>query len=402
MANTLKFGNGQWATQEGLALAYNDENDNYKPLPFTFDRASTATRVNKQGLIETVASGLPRIDYLNNTNGALLLEPASTNLIIESNQFNTSWSTNAVTLQDNQSGVSGGLNAWKITEDTSTSQHFVQLASSLTAATEQTVTIYAKAAERNYLMLNQGGVFRTYYDLVNGTVVSSGTGVTASMESMPNGWWRCIYTATMTYTSLRVCVNDDGSSNSYTGDGVSGIYIQYCQNETLSYPTSYIPTQGSAVTRLADSCSQTPPDGVIGQTEGTMFLDFNIDDISSQTQDPVLIYLKNSSGITTYFEMFDNGDFVAVHLNSGSITLTKNGLIDGRHKAAFAYKDNDFAFYVDGILAGTNTSFTVASSQTEVGLQYTSTFYTGKQSVNEAKLYNTRLSNSELAALTQV
>ena len=34
MANTLKFGTGQWATKEGSTLAYNDENDNYKPLPF--------------------------------------------------------------------------------------------------------------------------------------------------------------------------------------------------------------------------------------------------------------------------------------------------------------------------------------------------------------------------------
>ena len=44
-------------------LAYNDENDNFKPLPFDFTRASSATRVNKDGLIETVPSGKPRIDF---------------------------------------------------------------------------------------------------------------------------------------------------------------------------------------------------------------------------------------------------------------------------------------------------------------------------------------------------
>ena len=73
MANTLKFGAGQWATKEGSTLAYNDENDNYKPLPFTFTRASNATVVNKAGLIETVGNGIPRIDFLGNTQGALLL-----------------------------------------------------------------------------------------------------------------------------------------------------------------------------------------------------------------------------------------------------------------------------------------------------------------------------------------
>ena len=51
MANTLKFGNGEWYGKKDTILAYNDENSNYKPLPFDFSRASSATRVNKDGLI---------------------------------------------------------------------------------------------------------------------------------------------------------------------------------------------------------------------------------------------------------------------------------------------------------------------------------------------------------------
>ena len=96
MANTLKFGNGQWATGNGTALAYNDENANFKPLPFDFTRASSGTTVNQSGLIETVGSGIPRIDFQGNTKGALLLEPSRTNLVPYSQTF-TGWSlTNAV------------------------------------------------------------------------------------------------------------------------------------------------------------------------------------------------------------------------------------------------------------------------------------------------------------------
>ena len=80
MANTIKFGNGQWATKEDSILAYNDENANFKPLPFVTSRASTATRVNKAGLLETVASGVPRVDYLDNSKGSYLIEGNSTNL----------------------------------------------------------------------------------------------------------------------------------------------------------------------------------------------------------------------------------------------------------------------------------------------------------------------------------
>ena len=46
--NTLKFGNGTWATKKGSTLAYNDENNNFKPLPFTTtERASSGTTVNQ-------------------------------------------------------------------------------------------------------------------------------------------------------------------------------------------------------------------------------------------------------------------------------------------------------------------------------------------------------------------
>ena len=34
MAQTLKFGNKVWAAKEDSVLAYNDINNNYKPLPF--------------------------------------------------------------------------------------------------------------------------------------------------------------------------------------------------------------------------------------------------------------------------------------------------------------------------------------------------------------------------------
>ena len=87
MANTLKLGEGTWGTKEGSLLAYNDENRNYKPLPFDFTRAGTATVVNRSGLIETVQSGIPRIDFSDDANGALLLEPQSTNLITYSEDF---------------------------------------------------------------------------------------------------------------------------------------------------------------------------------------------------------------------------------------------------------------------------------------------------------------------------
>ena len=104
MAETLKLGNGDWATKEGSLLAYNNENGNYKPLPFDVTRASSATVLNKAGLIETVQSGVPRIDFSDDTNGALLTEPQSTNLITQSESFgNSYWTKSGASIEGDAS-----------------------------------------------------------------------------------------------------------------------------------------------------------------------------------------------------------------------------------------------------------------------------------------------------------
>ena len=100
MSETLKFGNGKWAVKKGSTLAYNDTNGNFKPLPFTFDRSTSATRVNKQGLIEVVGNNEPRIDFLNDSKGALLLEPTRSNLITYSEDFsNTYWTRSGASIE---------------------------------------------------------------------------------------------------------------------------------------------------------------------------------------------------------------------------------------------------------------------------------------------------------------
>jgi hypothetical protein len=116
MAQTYKFGkDGNWATKKGSTLAYSDTNNAFKPLPFSFERNSIGTRVNKEGLIEVVGNDIPRIDYKYSTDGALLLENSSTNLITYSDDFsNAAWSPtpSLVTVTSNQFiSPNGTLNA---------------------------------------------------------------------------------------------------------------------------------------------------------------------------------------------------------------------------------------------------------------------------------------------------
>lgn len=54
-----------------------------------FTRAGTKTRVNSSNTIETVATGVPSLDYTNDTCPALALEPARTNLFLQSETLAT-------------------------------------------------------------------------------------------------------------------------------------------------------------------------------------------------------------------------------------------------------------------------------------------------------------------------
>ena len=404
MANTLKFGNGQWATGNGTALAYNDENANFKPLPFDFTRASSGTTVNQSGLIETVGSGIPRIDFQGNTKGALLLEPSRTNSLLQSNQFDTSWSNLALTPLSSQIGVGGSTDAWLL----NVTGNSGSIRQNVSQNGVQTLSVYAKKSVSNWIALYVASTVDppyVYFDLDNGVVGTSfgDNTINENIESVGDGWYRCSITFDRTISSDTIRIFPS-KSNGVLGSNGDSIYIQYAQLEVGSYPTSYIPTSGSAVTRVADSCSQTPPDGVIGQTEGTIYAEAKINGLKDSNTivtlhngsfSEYLVIAGNSSGnINAY--IFAGGVQQAGIL-SGTIYA-----VDSIVKCAMAYKENDVAFYINGVLIGTDSSATMASTSFfDVG-SISFGNYPLNGSVKQTKLYNTRLSNNELASLTTI
>ncbi len=382
MANTLKFGNGQWATGNGTALAYNDENGNFKPLPFDFTRASSGTVVNQSGLIETVGSGLPRIDFQGNTEGALLLEPSRTNSIAYSNDLNASgWNTfstdgGTVTRTSNYgispSGKQDSTRVVFITE-------FVSLYYSFSGISgDASATMYVKG--------------------VAGKVIAFGFGsdVSFGQEFTLNGQWqRLEFNATSTNTTLNI--NAWGSTRDASDIEVYGVQL-----EQGSYATSYIPTSGSAVTRVADVCSQTTPDGVIGQTEGVVYCEVDVN--SGYDTNNIMVTLSNGTNLKQIYINRSNGKlefFVGTNVNE-LLYVTPSVLANGVHKLALAYKQDDFAVAIDGVIAHTDTNGNVPTcNKINVGSHYNGNLPFNDR-INEVKLYNTRLSNSELQALTQV
>ena len=389
MANTLKFGNGQWATGNGTALAYNDENANFKPLPFDFTRASSGTTVNQSGLIETVGSGIPRIDFQGNTKGALLLEPSRTNYVKYSESID-SWSTgfsslspNAVTADYEQGPYSN------------TSADRVQLTINPSNTVSQVYQVLAITS----------GVYTAsvWLKSLSGTptvaiIDNYNTSGGFKLVTLTNDWVRHTLTFTATandFIPQFLLLNGTTSS--------SADFLAYgFQVEQGSYATSYIPTSGSAVTRVADTSSQTLPSSVIGQTEGTIYCEFKYLGIGSSVIPIVLNNGTNSNRIQIEINTAGGGVLYVVDGGTFQASVSLGSFVGNtNYKIGIAYKVNDFVAYKNGVQIGSDNSGNVPSlTQIQLG-QELSASYSGLKN-QETNLYNTRLSNSELAALTTI
>ena len=415
MANTLNLGNGNWATKEDSLLAYNSENGNFKPLPFDFTRASSATVVNKDGLIETVGSGEPRIDFNNDAKGALLLEGTRSNLLTYSEDFSQGyWTKTGASVTSGFSSPDGGLNAFKLVEDTSTLGHLIE-ATVLVNVYDVSQSIYVKPDGIQYLVLRSNSSGGTYinctFDLVNGTNTYNGMTEDFKIELATDGWFKISASNRSSASAFRVFsyimshfdVQNNGFPNQ-TGDGTSGIYIWGAQLEQGSYATSYIPTQGGAVTRVLDASSQTVPSGVKIENQGSLYFEFNSSYLEAYSQRILTISEDVSNLIEFQLASANLLTFVLVKSGQSGVVITKSApsiTLGENTKIAAAFSNGDFVFYVNGTLIGTDTdpSKSVPTISDIKFSRYNSTTpFIG--SVNNLKLYNTRLSNAELQALT--
>ena len=432
MANTLNLGDGKWARKEGSLLAYNSENNNYKPLPFTFDRASSATRVNKDGLIETVGADQPRVDYLNDSNGALKLEPSRTNLITYSEDFsNAIWTNTGAAISVNPTAdlsPDGTLTGNEFNEGTSSGRRAIFEDLSVTANEINTLSVFVKKGTSNHLRLvigeNGDGTDWTavQVDLSNNSLSTndgsgnSFTDISSSISSFDyNGYYRLQLSAKHpTATSLRLlfCTSNGNAiapSNSYGRPDYTGtnktVFVWGCQLESnSSYATSIIKTQGSAVTRLADVCNNSGNDQVINSTEGVLYAE-----ISALANDLTERRITISDGTTSNrvaieYTLSSNqikGRVVSSSTTSANMNFTASSIVDFS-KIAISYKQNEFNLWINGTKVATDTSGSVPIGLNELAFDNGAGNDKFNGNVKDVRVYNTALTDQELAALTQV
>jgi hypothetical protein len=183
------------------------------------------------------------------------------------------------------------------------------------------------------------------YNIQNGTIVGSTGDVTASITSVGSGWYRLTYTRAMAASGSpnhRIGLADDTGSETYTGSNKQTL-IYGCQIEAGAYPTSYIgPTLGAAVTRLADSASKTGISSLIGQTEGTLFVEFLKDNSDVGT-----ISINDGTSQNRVYLGYSGANFIGQVRSGGGAAQAafSSPLNVGEvYKCAIAYKLNDFVF----------------------------------------------------------
>jgi hypothetical protein len=386
----------------------------------TFTRGSTATFVNSSGVITTAAANVPRFDHNPSTLQplGLLIEEQRTNLFLQSQDFATSWTPNNTTVSANTvAAPDGTTTADTIVETTATGSHNIYQPVNVTSGSAYAHSVFVKkgngVSARNFVQLGfQNAQFgsNSYanFDIVNGTVTVTGAGLTsASITSVGNNWWRCSIVDTATSsasTSVIISLITTGTGanqESYTGTTDANIFLWGAQLEAGAFPTSYIPTTTTALTRNADVASMTGTNfsSWYNQSEGTFFAEAtsawasgNIVGSSDGTNNN-RIFLGIASGPASRLLITTLGSSVA----SITVPYTLNTVVKG----AGAYKENSSQYAANGVLGVEDTVCTIPTvNRLSIGTNTTASDFFLNGYIRRLAFYPQRLPNTTLQALT--
>ena len=427
---SVRLGNGNWAVSSSKLLAYNDAAGPFFNKEFDFTRATSATRYNKSSLIESVDNNVARIDFLGSSEGHLLLEPASTNKIPQSE--NVGDGKNSPQKMDRTLNVAvapdGTTTADLCIPNTQSASHQAyqfrddDTSTSFVSGSNYAWSVFVKSNPTNgaqfvqmATFISTGGSDKVNFDIVNGTITQTGF-ESSKIENYGNGWFRC----SIVFAALRdssaggsdgwslnsITAGDSGRAESFAGDGSSnGVLVWGAQfEEQIDFATSYIPTAGASVTRNAETCNGSGAEQDFNSLEGVLyaeiaaiaddqtFKEISISDSSEANE--VLIRTFHTSANTYNARITANSSVESTMINTLSDITQFN-------KIALKYKSGDIGFFVNGVKVVTNTStFTFTNNLNQLRFEDGGgggDFY-GK--VRDLRVFTKALTDTELITLT--
>ena len=382
-------------------ITYTGSNKQAYVWGFQLENFATATEY----FPTTTRLNIPRIDYTNGSCPSLLVEPQRTNISAYLESGTAGFS--AATVVSAPSIL--GLNSFKVTTNTLlfSDNPYINTNSQFQANTAYTLSLYTDFSKctGTSLTLSFLGLFTGFSSasmIINKTtkvITTSVSGTnwtinTTSATQINGNIYKLIFTATPNATATaasRTYIN----TNDLFSLEVSGVQV-----EVGTYPTSFISKpSGASVTRNADVISKTGISSLIGQTEGTIFVEANL---SVNVNERRLVTVSNGNEIQRIF-IWTIGTSLWASFNSGSISLGNFPI--GTAKIAVGYtisgSDTTYSIKVNNNSLVTGTTANAPNSLNTINLGSTAVGALQlNDRINSVQLYKTRLSNSELAQLT--
>jgi hypothetical protein len=320
---------------------------------------------------------LPRINYdANGENGSLLLEPSRQQLIQFSEYFGGYTTTETNVTTNTGTSPEGVQNASSLIETTASSSRRILPSSPFTGTggANYTLSVYVKkiagqTTRHIYWMCQLGAdAIYAHFDMDDFSVHEqndNGTGSVTNADIIPvgNDWYRLILSGSISTTGgdyynqlyFEDTPRTGFGAQSYTGNGTSGFEIYGWQAEAGSYVSSYIPNHSGTggVTRAADSCSVTGASDVIGQSEGTLFVEA---ETLENGADCRITLSDNTIYNRVSIEWDANADTIKGFIGVGGNVESTNHNQTNRNKIAIVYNSSDARFFINGTKVMTDTS----------------------------------------------
>ena len=316
---------------------------------------------------------VPRIDY---TTGqpAILVEPQRTNLSLQSEDFTNGWAQEGISIISNtQISPDGALTADSIFELATNDVHRTYRTTTInvTANAIYTASFFVKKSNIRYirLILTQQGSTTIWagaqFDLDTKTFTSQvgtggGTFSSASITSLANGWYRINVVGSIPGTGMipmlalsngaPILNTDTRGCPVYLGNVNNELYVWGGQLELGTSVTSYIPTTTSTVTRNADIIGKSGIIDLIGQTEGSIFCEFERTTETAGIKHILTLYGDGWVTNSLFLQTQNNNTDLALSIRINSTQYVRAfGLgINGKNKVALIYDTTGCDIFLNG------------------------------------------------------
>jgi hypothetical protein len=391
-------------------------------LGLTFTRGSTGTRINASGFVETMSNNVARFDHDPSTGApkGLLIEGASTNLLLQSNDWNTTWNNPAPITWNGTSYTTApnGTNTAK--QITVTAGSSSAIGQAVATGTNRTMSVWLKAGSLTSFSIGAFDAGGTSWGNNADSTCSKISGP-GSVTQQVGGLWSITGLSTTEWTRIQIFRSTTYTtflaypgSSSGTINGTA--FMWGMQMEAGNGASSLIPTGASTATRVADECVMTGTNFSSWFNAGSsysMLFRYSLNNPSAfagASVDRCAGTLSVSGGGNRTFihaayrttsGSGDEGRFVRV-FDTGSLDLSPATLpaAASNTRLAFAVDTNNAGLSAANQSLGTDSSCTILTGQNqlELGKVGSSQFING--CISLVKYWPTRLPNATLQSLT--